>query len=70
MYIEARHLLPTMQIMLDFKEQVVVNVELHYEQVRLLSNVKDVQCNNVYEYRKMYELPKDVFLKILHNPYD
>lgn len=70
MLIQARHLLPTMQIVLDFKEHTIINVELHYDSVKVLTDTKDVQPQGVYKYTKLYELPKDVYLDVQDNPYE
>jgi hypothetical protein len=70
MLIEARHLLPAMQIVLNFKEHTIINVELHYDSVKLLTDIKDIQPQGIYKYTNLYELPKDAYLKIQYNPYE
>jgi hypothetical protein len=64
MYIEAKSVLPTMQVMLDFKVRIVINIELHYECVKLITYAEGERRHTVHE------LPKDVYLKLTHNPYE
>jgi hypothetical protein len=64
MHIEAKSILPTMKVVLDFKVRTVFNIELHYDCAKLLTYTKDEK------HHKIYNLPKDVYLKVAHNPYE
>ena len=63
MFLPAKEILPTMKVLLNFETHTVMNVELHYHCVKLITYVKNQHRHEVFD------LPKDVYLKIQHNPY-
>lgn len=61
MLLQAKSILPTMKVLLNFETHTVVNVELHYDCAKLVTYNR--------HRHDVFELPKDVYLKIQHNPY-
>ena len=64
MLLKVKEILTTMKVWINHEVHTVINVELHYEYVKLITYQKQ------HHKHEVYDLPKDVYLKITHNPYE
>lgn len=64
MLLQAKEILPTMKVLLNHDVHTIINVELHYECAKLITYTDNLRRHEVFD------LPKDVYIKVKHNPYE
>ncbi len=64
MLLQAKQILPTMKVLLNHEVHTIINVELHYDCAKLITYLKN------HHRHEVYNLPKDVYVKVQHNPYE
>ncbi len=62
MLLQAKEILPTMKVLLNYEVHTIINVELHYDCAKLVTYNR--------HRHEVYDLPKDIYVKIQHNPYE